>query len=338
MKPFPWHRPALQRLLADRERLPHALLVHGPAGIGKGEFARALAAAALCESPRDGLACEACASCHWFSQGNHPDYREIVPEAAEEEDEAAEGEGGKAEKAKSLVIKIDQIRAVADFIALSTHRAGYRALVLRPAEALHPAAANALLKTLEEPPPRTLLVLASDRPARLLATIRSRCRRLALMAPAAAEAIAWLRSEGVAEPEVALAAAGGAPLFARQAAEPEEAQLRKRLLAELAKPSGADALQFAPSVDRAVVERTIHWMQTWVQDLIRVRMSAAPRHHVDARPALQSRARVADVDALFALDRELAEARGLASHPLNARLLAEHLLMAYNRATSGAKP
>ena len=75
MTPFPWHRPALERLLADRARMPHALLVHGPEGIGKQEFARALANGMLCESPRDGLACGACSACHWFSQGNHPDYR-----------------------------------------------------------------------------------------------------------------------------------------------------------------------------------------------------------------------------------------------------------------------
>ena len=105
MKPYPWHLPALERLLADKSRLPHALLVHGPAGIGKSEFVRALAAGALCEAPRAGLACHSCVSCHWFSQGNHPDYREIVPESALE-DEADEAPAeGKAEKAKSLVIR-----------------------------------------------------------------------------------------------------------------------------------------------------------------------------------------------------------------------------------------
>jgi DNA polymerase-3 subunit delta' len=338
MNPFPWHRPALAQVLADRARLPHALLVHGPAGIGKAQFARALAAGALCESPRDGLACGTCVSCHWFSQGNHPDFREIVPEAdAQGEDDGAEGEGAKPEKAKSLVIKIDQIRAVADFIALSTHRAGYRVLLVNPAEALQPAAANALLKTLEEPPPHTLIVLLSDRPARLLATIRSRCRLLALPLPPRAEALAWLRGEGIAQPETALAGAGGAPLLARELAQPEASELRRRLLGELAKPSGADALQFAAGIDRGSVERLIYWMQTWVHDVVRTRLAGAPRHHLDFTAALQSRARAADLEALFDLERELAQARALAAHPLNPRLLAEHLLMAYNRATSGAK-
>ncbi|HSN22191.1 MAG TPA: DNA polymerase III subunit delta' [Usitatibacter sp.] len=338
MRPFPWHEASLARLVADRERLPHAILVHGAAGIGKTRFIRALAAAVLCERPRSGLACGECESCHWLEQGNHPDLREIVPEAADEEDEGAEGEGGKAEKAKSLVIKVDQVRAVAGFISLSTHRAGFRVLLLHPAESLHPAAANALLKTLEEPPPATLIALASDRPARLLATIRSRCRMLALPMPDRAAALAWLRANGVAEAEAALGTAGGAPLLAQELSAPEEAQFRRKLLAELAKPGGADVLAFAASVDRGAVERLIFWMQTWVQDLVRVRLAGKARHHAELAAALEARQRSADLDALFALDRELAAARRLASHPLNPRLLAEHLLMAYNRATIGARP
>src|SRR5688572_22336339 len=203
--------------MAARERMPHALLIHGPAGIGKVQFARALAAAMLCETPGAKEACGHCASCHWLSQGNHPDFREILPEAAVEEEEGeAEAEVGKAEKAKSLVIKIDQIRAVADFISLSTHRDGHRVLVLHPAEALQPASANALLKTLEEPPPRTLIAMVSDRPARLLPTLRSRCRKIALGPPPRAAALAWLRGQAVEQPEAALDAAGGAPLLDRK--------------------------------------------------------------------------------------------------------------------------
>ncbi len=335
--PLPWHRPQLAALLARREALPHALLVHGPAGIGKAAFARAIAAGLLCESPRDGLACGACGSCHWLGQGNHPDYREIVPEAAEEEDEAPEAEAARPEKAKSLVIKIEQIRDVADFVALTTHRGGHRVLVLHPAEALHPAAANALLKTLEEPPPGTLIVLVTSYPARLLATLRSRCRRLGLPLPPAAQARAWLEAEGVADARAVLALAGGAPLLARELAGPEETKLRTRVLAELARPGGADPLQFA-ALERAAVERFLFWLQTWVHDLVRVRLAGSPRHHPAHAAMLQARARGADLDALLALDRELAAARRLAAHPLNPRLLAEHFLLAYNRASPGSRP
>lgn len=338
MKPLPWHRGELESVLRDRSRLPHALLVHGPVGIGKTEFAHALAASVLCEDPRGALACEACASCHWFSQANHPDYREIVPESALEDEEGPEGEGAKADKAKSLVIKVEQIRPLADFVALTTHRAGYRVMLIRPAEALHPAAANALLKTLEEPPPYTLIILVSNQPARLLATIRSRCRRLALHAPPPETALEWLRGQSIPEAAAVLSAAGGAPLLARDLAEPPEAELRKRLLTELARPGGADTLQFAAGIEKAGVERFVHWMQTWVHDLVRLRLAGDVRHHGEYAAALRSRAKDADLEALLALDRELAAARGLASHPLNARLVAEHLLMSYNRATMGMRP
>jgi DNA polymerase-3 subunit delta' len=190
-----------------------------------------------------------------------------------------------------------------------------------------------LLKTLEEPPPATLIVLVSERPAKLLPTIRSRCRALALAPPPREEALAWLREQGIAAPEIALATGGGAPLLARDLAEPDEAEFRKRLLAELSRPGGANVTQFAASIDRSAVERFIHWMQTWTFDLVSRRSGAPIRHHPDLAQALEARAKTADLAALLDLDRELAEARRLAAHPLNPRLLAEHLLLTYNRAT-----
>ncbi|HEX4334067.1 MAG TPA: DNA polymerase III subunit delta' [Usitatibacter sp.] len=331
MTPLPWHRAVLRQLLADRDRLPHAVLVQGREGIGKLDFSRALAAGALCESPRDGLACGECPSCHWFSQGNHPDFREIVPEAAQEDEEGPEAEAPRSEKAKSVFVKIEQIRDVADFMALTTHRAGYRVLLIHPAEAMLPAAANALLKTLEEPPARTMIVLVSGHPARLLPTIRSRCRAVTLAPPPRTEAIAWLREQGIEGAESVLATAGGAPLLARDLAEPGEAALRKKVLDQLAR-GVADVPGFAAGLEKGALGRFLFWMQTWIHDLVRMRVAGSPRHHVDYLKALQSRARGADLDALLALDRELAEARRLESHPLNPRLVAEHLLMAYNRA------
>jgi DNA polymerase-3 subunit delta' len=333
---FAWHREILERLMARRPRLPHALLVSGRPGIGKVAFAREFGRSLLCESPIDRLACGQCPSCHWFSQSNHPDYREIVPEASEEADgEGAQEDAGKDAGKKSLVIKIGQVRAIRDFVSLTTHRAGHRAIVLHPAESLQPAAANALLKTLEEPPPATVILLVSDRPARLLATIRSRCESVVLRAPVRDEALAWLAAGGAIEPESSLALAGGAPLLAAELARPEEREWRRKVVAELSRPDGAHALSFAAGLDRALLERTIFVMQTWVHDLVRLKYSTGPRHHVDAVATLKAKARRARLDRLLALDRELLEARRLVAHPLNARLAAEHLMMAYNRATLG---
>ncbi len=332
----PWHREVLARLMGRRPRLPHALLVSGRPGIGKVAFAREFARSLLCESPIDLLACGECPSCHWFGQSNHPDYREIVPEAAEEGDgEAPEADAGKDSARKSLVIKIDQVRAIRDFVSLSTHRAGHRAIVLHPAEALQPAAANALLKSLEEPPPATVILLVSDRPARLLATIRSRCESVVLRAPARAQALAWLAEGGATDAEASLALAGGAPLLAADLARPEEREWRRKVVAELSRPDGAHVLSFAAGMDRANLDRTLFVMQTWVHDLVRLKHACGPRHHIEAAAALKAKARRARLDRLLALDRELLEARRLAGHPLNARLAAEHLMMAYNRATLG---
>ena len=335
MTGLPWHAEALAQLLARRERMPHALLVSGREGIGKAEFARSLARSLLCETPEAGLACGRCAACGWFAQGNHPDYREVIPEAAEEGDDESAADGGKEAGKKSLVIKIDQVRALAELVSLSTHRAGWRVVVIRPAEALQPAAANALLKTLEEPPPSTAIVLVGDRPTRLLPTIRSRCQTIALGPPGAAEAEAWLAGRGVKDPALALALAGGAPLLAAALAEPEERDWRNKVVAELSRPDGAHALAFATGFDRARLDRTLAWMQSWVHDLVRLKTAGEVRHHRDARTALAAKARRARLDSLLSLERELVQARRLAAHPLNARLVVEHLLMAYNRATLG---
>ena len=165
---FPWQQDAWQRLQAMRARLPHALLFHGTGGSGKTQFVEAFAQSLLCEKVQpDGRACGECASCGWFAQDSHPDYRRVRPEALDDEP-GEEGEGAEAAdtgakksktKAPSREIRIEQIRALADFMNISTHRRGLRVVVLYPAEALNLPSSNALLKTLEEPPPGTGLHL-----------------------------------------------------------------------------------------------------------------------------------------------------------------------------------
>jgi DNA polymerase-3 subunit delta' len=184
---YPWQESSWQQLQLLRQRMPHAILFHGAAGIGKADFIEQFAQGLLCEAVLpDGHACGVCASCGWFSQQNHPDYRRVRPEALEDEPpaEGEEGEGeakktAKSAKAPSKEIKIEQIRNLADFMNISTHRQGLRVVVLYPAEALNMPASNALLKTLEEPPPGTVFLLASNSLDRLLPTILSRCRKFA---------------------------------------------------------------------------------------------------------------------------------------------------------------
>jgi DNA polymerase-3 subunit delta' len=336
MSALPWHAGMLAAVMARRRRMPHALLLHGRTGIGKVELARAIAKSMLCEAPVDGIACDACVACNWFAQGNHPDYREISPDADAAPDEAEEGAVAEAKgEKKSVLIKIDQIRAVMDFMTLSTHRAGFRVLLLHPAEALAAAAANALLKTLEEPPDKSLILLVSGQPARLLPTIRSRCQKIAVPMPAPAAARRWLEAQGVANATGALAQAGGAPLLALELGQAEAQAFRRRLTDQLTRPSGAQLLAYSAAIDREAVEPFLYWMQTWVTDLALARSTGRVRHHLEHGEALTRIAQRCDPERLFALDDKLREARRLALHPLNPRLLVESLLLTYNRAVRG---
>jgi len=161
---YPWQTDDWQRLQQLRAHWPHALLLHGEAGIGKLQFAQHLAQGLLCEmAAPNGEPCGTCRACLWFSQGNHPDYRAVLPEAlaglaagsadaADASADKADGDEGKKTRTPSKEIKIEQVRALLDFCGVGSHRGGMRVVVLYPAEALNVAAANALLKTLEEPP------------------------------------------------------------------------------------------------------------------------------------------------------------------------------------------
>ena len=179
---LPWLAEPLAQTLATQRS--HALLVHGPTGVGQFEMALALARSWLCETPAGerpaGLACGRCGSCHLVDEHSHPDLRLLVPEAMRAQvgldaDDAASDDDGKKRK-PSREIKVEQIRAAINFSELTAGRASLKVLVVYPAEALNTVAANALLKTLEEPPGTLRFVLASAAPQALPATVRSRCQ------------------------------------------------------------------------------------------------------------------------------------------------------------------
>ncbi len=340
---LPWHQGPLTGLLARREKLPHALLIHGNQGIGKVDFARAMAQSLLCEAPisgearAGGIACGVCDACNWFRDGNHPDYRELLPEILVDDDVEAEGlsDPDVKDKKKSKEIKIDQIRAIADFMTLSTHRDGFRVLVIHPAEAMNMSAANALLKTLEEPSARTVILLVTDQMARLMATIRSRCQRVLLPAPENLEAVTWLQQHGTglnaAQAESALAMAGGSPLDAVTFAAAEYQTARKAFVAALSDPA-ADYMAAAQSFEKSDLNHIVTWLQTWVSDVVLSKMSGNVRHHVDEKQSIANIARHVQLTKLFRYESALRQARRSIHHPLNVRLLLEQLLISYQRA------
>lgn len=334
---LPWHAAPLLELLSRREKLPHALLLYGRQGIGKVEFARAIAQSLLCESPSHSVACGTCDACRWFSQGNHPDFRELMPEALSEDEVDADApiDAEAKDKKKSKIITVDQIRGIANFMTLSTHRDGFRVLLIHPAETLNANAANSLLKTLEEPPPRTLILLVTDQIGRLIATIKSRCQRVLVPAPDDVTALAWLKAQGIADADTALGQAGGAPLAAVAFADADYQSQRKAFL-QVLHAADADHLATAQAFEKSDLVNVITWLQTWVSDVVLARLIGEVRHHRDQKTAISHIASRVHLPALFRYESQLRQARRTIHHPLNARLLLEQLLISYANAITPA--
>jgi DNA polymerase-3 subunit delta' len=183
-------------------RLAHGILIHEDAGAGGLEFARWIAQLVNCREA-ERAPCGECQQCRWIAADQHPDVARISP------------------LEDSNYIVVDQVRELIAELTLTAHGSGYKVAIFTPADVLFPNAANSLLKTLEEPPRRTLVLLVTSQPARLMATVRSRCSRIRLKGPTPAAAASYLESVRGAGPWAgALAATGGGP-FSLLEADPE---------------------------------------------------------------------------------------------------------------------
>jgi DNA polymerase-3 subunit delta' len=329
---FPWVKLALERLPATVSAMPHALLLGGQAGLGKRTTALFLAKALLCETGRAGQgACGKCPSCHLYEAGNHPDLRTI--ETGQEDAQAIEPtdeESVISARKPSRQIPVDAIRALADFVATTAHRGGAKVIVIVPAEAMHPSAANALLKMLEEPPGgATYFVLVSHRPDRVLPTIRSRCFRVPFGVPAADAALDWLKGQGIGDPRLALAQGGFAPLAAMErAGDVEFWNQRRALLDELARPGFnlLAAADHAEPIDGPVVARLL---SQWAYDLVSLKSGGMVRYHPDYASVLEPLAQKLPAQALMVWYDSVLQYGRAAQHPLNKRLAMESLLSGY---------
>ncbi|MGH8686805.1 MAG: DNA polymerase III subunit delta' [Burkholderiales bacterium] len=299
--------------------MPHALLIHGPQGVGKLALAEHLTQALLCENGEE-TPCGHCPGCRWFIAGSHPDYRLIEPEAlaraSEPVDEEGDAPAPQARAAKpSAEIKVDQVRGLDDFLNLKSHRDGYRIALVHPAEAMNVNAANALLKSLEEPPGAAMFVLVSHRPSWLLATIRSRCVPYAVPIPNPDAAGGWLRGQGVSDPARWLAFASGAPLRALELARDPEGEEKMRLWKAL---ESRDLDQLARVQDREQLEVLAEVLQKFALDRAFISMSGRGKYG----PAKSS----THAAAWLKFARKMGRNRRLAGHPLNPRLFAGEML------------
>lgn len=314
------------------------MLLTGPEGTGKGRFALAIAAKLLCESPERDSACGRCPSCRWLLGDNHPDFRHVVPAADLESDEAGEGE----KKRASRQILIDQIRELEDFVFVGGHRNGARVVVVEPAEAMNPAAQNALLKILEEPPSSVYFILLSSRWRRLLPTIRSRCRNLNLRRPSLPEARAWMESENARKAIDLLPLVGHAPLLAVAEEAAGRGAILTSVLASLADP-GRDPLQLAARWQSLLqlksdsglgMETFVQLVQKWLFELALVKLSGRQRLGEACQQASRHLAEKASAGALIRCYNDLMKIRALASHPLNPQLFLEDIAERYLRAVA----
>lgn len=335
---LPWQQTAWKDWMQMRERLPHAILFYGPVGIGKTQFVEHVAASLLCESPgQNGHACGTCQSCNWFSQYGHPDYRRVRPEVLEDEEGAAEGAAEVVEtkkssktKAPSKDIRIEQVRALSDFMNVSTHRSGQRVVMLHPAEALNTASANAILKTLEEPPPNTVFLLISNNLSRLLPTILSRCRKFALHMPSNDESLKWLDEQGCKDADVWLAELGGAPLAALESAQSETREGIDELLSALCQPSVEIALKTAEKLQKSNIPDLVSCLQRWQSDLFSHKLANRIRYYPRYQKQIAALAKRVETDDLLQSIKQTTERKAVAEHPLSGRLVLEDMLLSYS--------
>lgn len=320
--PLPWQAAQWHTVTAaqQREQLHHAWLVSGSEGVGKRSFVRAWAASLLCEQvDAQQQACGTCNSCKMLASGGHPDAHLLSNDGhlGLATDPTLQNEDGLSywtPKSTSMRrdIAVDAARSLIDKLAITSHRGGMRVVVIHPASDMSDATANALLKTIEEPPLRTVLLFVTVFPQGLKQTIRSRCQQLRFAVPSKGEALSWLYGAHPDADAVLLAEAGGAPLKAAAwltSGESKRRALWRNTLQQVAERK-SDPLQAAAELARDKTEagQVLRLWQTQMQLQLREGGAWSARH--ESFHALL-------LDGL----------RRLEDHNANAQLLFESLLL-----------
>jgi len=319
--PLPWQQQQWQKLLSSRARdsLPHALLVTGRSGLGKQRFAQQFAEVLLC-SEQQAMPCGQCKGCRLIAAGTHPDLRIVAPI----EDKR--------------VISVDQIRELTHYLSLTALYGGYQVVLITPADLMNINAANSLLKTLEEPPARTLLMLVSDRPAALSATIRSRCQVIHFEKPPTIAALEWLKAQpptiSQQEASTLLELADGAPLKAVEMAGKGVIGLRAEMLDDLEKLAAGrcDPIEITKKWLKLGKKESLYCIYGWLVDMVRMKMAHQPPYitNTDVATRLHKMAVNIELSLLYKRLDQVNEALRLADNQsLNAELLLEGVLVGW---------
>ena len=326
---FPWHEPVLAQLRGAfaAKRLPHALLVQGADGLGKREFAAWLSAAVLCENPLETLQfCGQCTSCKLITAHTHPDLMWVAPEEDKQQ------------------ISVDQVRAASERLSKTSFRRGYKIAVIEPAHQMTHSAANSVLKTLEEPPAESLLILLTSRPSTLPATVRSRCQKVTIQRPSAPAALDWLKTEtGSAIEPAILEFTGGAPLRALEFANGRFADLdadMQRAMSQLLSGQ-SDVTEIATRWGKdGLVERLV-WLDLWLMSIARGAIGGSadlvtfPARHAHL-PTLPQALNISDIYSM--VDRARMLKAQLSRTALQRELAIESWLVSLLQTVAAAQP
>ena len=320
---YPWHEAAIEQMKAawSAGRFPHAILLQGADGLGKRGLAAWLSAALLCERSADELRyCQQCASCLLIAAGTHPDYFWVQPEEGKQ------------------LISVEDIRAATARLAHTSYRQGYKAGVVDPAHQMTVAAANSLLKTLEEPTPRSVLMLVTSRPSSLLPTVRSRCQQITVRAPSAEETLQWLEAETGTKADAQLIEfTGNAPLRALEFAGDRFSGLNSDMQGALGAliAGRVDVTQVAAEWTKKAelpeLPNRLTWLDLWLTSLARMAIGGnADLFTFPARsPHLPSVPATLNISELYrAVDQVRALKALLARTALQRELAMESLLIA----------
>lgn len=326
---LPWHHAFWEQLVSriNSGTLPHALILSGLPGLGKRAFARRLSQALLCQTPSDiGDACGQCKTCKLFLASTHPDYLPIIPE----ED--------------SKVLKIDQIRNLSEKLSLRSNFLKEKVALLDPADQMNAAAANSLLKTLEEPTPATVIILVADNPARLPATIRSRCQQFVFVPPAAEMSRNWLtKNSEVSSDQSALALelAHGAPIRALAFLQDEYLAVRGDWFTSFVAliEGKQDPVGLAKIISSKDLNAGLDHLISWAVDLVRLSQVGKTSRigNCDREGALHRIAVRLDLPWLYKRYDQLLRGRSLLQTQVNPQLLMEDMLLPWYRSAAGTR-
>jgi len=311
-KIYPWQQNQWQQLITryNSKNLPHSLLFTGQSGLGKTSFALAIAELLLCEQPNH-QACGTCRSCKLIQSNNHPDFKLIEP--------------------NDKIIKVEQIRDIVHMVNKKAHLNRYQVILINPAHTMNVVASNALLKTLEEPQESVIIMLVTDNPSLLLATIRSRCQQIVFYAPNKVDAENYIKTQSIeiSKIDLSLALTENAPLKALNLLCTDNMQHREQIFKNFASllQNKINPIEFAEACLNVELSITLYYLQLCLYDMIKIKFNIDNNFllNTDKINLLQNLASLINTKDLFKYSDQVTERNKHIDNNLNKRLILEDI-------------